>query len=521
MLKYAILVGMLGRAGVSMDEIKNNGSMNTGSTEGQIQAPIEQQTLPEGSGTAPTPEKKPNNAIKIIIPIAALIILVVILVGVAFATGKLGRGNGKKEIAEAMAATFTQSGEAMKDAWELDEYKDMFKDKEMCFDAVLTVLEDLDLDLIYNRDDTASSLYVGASFYGSDYIEAVLYADEDEFSFGIPSLIDYAFYVDRTRLEEDIWNLVDEGLMEAETAEGIILLNQGEQELNDTKGGAEQGAQDILNAVKAIYQEAEVKKIDSKTLEVNGEDKNCKGYVVIITPQQIADFLITYKEVYEENEAFQNYFNQIMALEEGYDSVEELLEDIDPADRFQELADEAIEEITEDIELCFYLSDGMIAQILYEEDRDNYFEWNIKGGNFPLENTDITLMIDGYENYISRSGSMKKGVYTADYEIDIDYETFYLDIEYNTGNGDLDIEAYDYYSEWIFSGNIYKSIPGSELEIDIYSLEFDHEEVLYGDIIISNQCGEMERPEGEPFNVLKMTEDDYYNIMGEIIYGLY
>lgn len=498
--------------GVIMDEMKNNESMSTGDL-------TEQPVM--NTAAAPAPEKKPNNAIKIIIPIAALITLVAILVGVAFATGKLGGGNGKKEIAEAMAATFKQTGKAVKDVWELDEYKDMFQDKQMCFDAVLTVLDDLDLDLIYNRDDTVSSLYVGASFYGSDTIEAILYADEKEFGFGMPGLINYAFYVDRTKLEEDIWNLVDEGIIQEETAENIIILNQSEKGLNGTEGDIAQGGRDILKALKDIYQNVEVKKIDSKKLEVNGEDKNCKGYTVIITPQQISDFLIAYKEVYEGNEAFRNYINQVMTLAEGYDSVEELLKHIDPAEKFQELADEALEEITENVEVNFYLCDGVIARISYEEDRDNYFEWNIRGGNFPLENMDITLMADGNENYISRSGSMKKGVYTADYEMDIDYETFYLDIEYNTGNGDLDIEAYDDYSEGIFSGNIYKSVPGSELEIDIYSLKFDHEEVLYGDIIISNQCGKIEKPKGDKFNVLEMTEDDYYDILGEIIYGMY
>lgn len=507
-----------------MDGMKNNepvGSENA--AEQTVENVAVEQTLPSEpiAAVTPGPEKKPNNAVKIIIPAAVLIILVAILVGVAFATGKLGGGNGKKEIAEAMAATFTQSGDAMKDAWELDEYKDMFKDKQMSFDAVLTVLDDLDLDLIYNRDDTVSSLYLGASFYGSDYLEAILYADEEEFSFGIPGLIDYVFYVDRTRLEDDIWNLVDEGLIEAETAENLIILNQGEQDLSGTEEGAEQGGQEILNIVKEIYKKSEVKKIDSKTLEVNGEDKNCKGYVVIITPQQISDFFIAYKEVYEENEAFQNYADQLMAMGAGYDSVEEFLEDTDPAGRLQELADEALEEITEDIEICFYLYDGIIARISYEEDRDNYFEWDIKGGNFPLENTDITLVIDGYENYISRSGSMKKGIYTASYEIDIDYETLYLDIEYDTGSGDLDIEAYDYYSELTFNGNIDKTIPGSELVIDIYSMDMDYEEVLYGDIIISNQCGEIEHPEGDTFDVLEMTEDDYYDILGEIIYRMY
>ncbi len=501
-----------------MDGMKNNEFENTTSVEAPVPAAISQ---PAAGTTAPAPEKKPNNAVKIIIPIAALVLLVAILLGVAFATGTLGKGSGKKEIAEAVAATFTKSGEAIKDVWEFDECKEMFKDKQMSVSADFTVLDDLDMQVLYNIDDTVSSLYMGASLYGSDLIKAFFYADEEEFSFSLPDMTDYAFYVDRTTLEEDIWNLVDEGIIEEEIAENLIILNQSEQELTGTDKDVEQGSKDILEALKDIYQKTEVKKIDSKTLEVDGEDVNCKGYAVIITPEQIAEFFIAYKEVYEENEGFRNYFNQVLAMQEGYNSAEELLEYMDPAEELQNLADEVVEEITEDIEVCFYLYDGLVARISYEEDRDNYFEWNIKGGNFPLENTNLTLMADGYEIYVARSGDKRKGLYTANYTLGLDYETLYLDIEYDTGNGDLEMEAYDYYDEIFFSGNLYKPGSGNALEVEIYSVEIDYEEILYGDLVISNECGEIVRPEGDDFNLMEMTEDEYYDILSEIIYSMY
>ena len=116
---------------------------------------------------------------------------------------------------------------------------------------------------------------------------------------------------------------------------------------------------------------------------------------------------------------------------------------------------------------------------------------------------------------------MRKGLYTANYTLGLDYETLYLDIEYDTGNGDLEVEAYDYYDEIFFNGNLYKSVPGSELEIEIYGVEIDYEEILYGDLVISNECGEIVRPEGDDFNLLEMTEDEYYDILGEIIYSMY
>ena len=152
-----------------MDGMKNNEFENTTSVEAPVPAAISQ---PAAGTTAPAPEKKPNNAVKIIIPIAALVLLVAILLGVAFATGTLGKGSGKKEIAEAIAATFTKSGEAIKDVWEFDEYKEMFKDKQMSVSADFTVLDDLDMQVLYNIDDTVSSLYMGASLYGSDLIKA-------------------------------------------------------------------------------------------------------------------------------------------------------------------------------------------------------------------------------------------------------------------------------------------------------------------------------------------------------------
>lgn len=510
-----------------MDEMRNNEFENTGIQLPQETASTEVSAgqswnVPSAAGgTVPEPEKKSGNAAKIIIPIVVLVVLVAILIGVAFATGKLGGGNGKKKIAEAMAATFTQSGDALKEAWDFEEYKGMFKDKQMSFDADLTVLDDLDLQLLYNADDTVSSLYMGASFYGTDTIEAIFFADEEEFRLGIPSLTDYAFYVNRKTLDTDIWNLVDEGIISAEIAENLIILNQSEQQLTGPDQDVERGSRDILEAAKAVYQKAEVKKTDSKTLEINGEDRSCKGYVVTIKPEQISDFLLAYKKVYEDNEGFRNYMNQVMAMQAGYDSVEEFLENRNPADEFQNLADDVLEEMKEDIKISVYLYDGLVARISYEKDRDNYFEWNIKGGNFPLENTNLTLMIDGYEFYLSRMGNERKGIYTANYTLGLDYETLYLDIEYDTGNGDLDVEAYDYYKEFLFSGNIDKSVPGSKLAIDIYSMEINYEKMLDGSLVISNECGNIIHPEGDEFNVMKMTEDEFYDILGEIIYSMY
>lgn len=462
-----------------------------------------------------------SNAVKFIIPIAVLLVLVIILVGVAVATGMIGGGNGKKEVASALTATFTESGDALSEVWNIDEYKGMFEDKQMAVDADLTVADEIGLEIQYNVNETdqISGMNLDISYLGSSIVEAVLYMDEEEISLGFPYLTDYVFYVDRTTLEEDIQNLVDEGMMDEDIAESIVTLNQGSQDLHGTDEEIKQGTQDIIDAIKDIYNEAEMKKADSKTLEVDGEERSCKGYVINVTAQQIADFFLAYKEVYEENEAFRNYFNQLLVIEYGYDSVEELLDYLDPAEEFQNLADEVIESESE-IAIYFYLHDGVVAQIYLEGDEDNYVEWNMKGGSFPLENMELIFVLDGEENILSRSGSLKDDSYNAEYLLDIAGEEISIDVEYDKSTGDFVIDIYDYYSYFTMSGNIERTIPGSELAIEIDNFELDDEEILYGDITISNQCGSIEEPEGEELNALELTEDEWYDIIDEIMYSI-
>ena len=64
-------------------------------------------------------------------------------------------------------------------------------------------------------------------------------------------------------------------------------------------------------------------------------------------------------------------------------------------------------------------------------------------------------------------------------------------------------------------------MPGSEYFITIDTFKVDGEEIFYGDITVSNECGEIEVPEGDLRNALKMTEDDWYEILYEIAYSLY
>lgn len=78
-----------------MDEMKNNEFETTTSVEPAAPVTLNQ---PAAGPVTPTPEKKPNNSVKIIIPIIALVLLVAILLVVAFATGTLGGGSGKRKL---------------------------------------------------------------------------------------------------------------------------------------------------------------------------------------------------------------------------------------------------------------------------------------------------------------------------------------------------------------------------------------------------------------------------------------
>lgn len=482
-------------------------------------AMLSENTMPSGmdnGGNGPV-DKKPKDLIKFIIPAVVCAVLVLILICVTVATGVFG--NKRDVILDALGKTFSESAKAIGDTWQMDGYEDMFSEERAYMEADLTLADSMQMEMEINVDQDLYSAYMDIGYYGFSILEADLYVDEYEVLLGMPGLLEKVFYVDRTTFDEDIERVALEYGLDETMTEALKTLNMESRELVTDNEEMELAGEQIKDAVLGILKTTEVKKADSKKLMVDGKKRSCKGYVMTITGRQAADVILACRDIYESNTAFQNYINQVLTGMEGYVSVNEMLMYEDPAGTLQRCADELMEE--GDTDIYFYVCKGVLAQV-YCEDNDVVLEWNIEGGNFPLENMEFCLSTDSSDFVFTRTGSVEGDRYLADYELETDGDELTFSVEKSKRDGDFRFGLiFDYY-EMVLEGGIKETKPGSEFTFKIKTFEIDGEEILRGDILFSNDYeDEILKPEGEKVNVMDLTEDDWYEILWEISDNLY
>lgn len=482
------------------------------------------ETESAGSGMMPGKGKKSGDTFKIIIPAAVLVLLVALLVGVALATGVIG--SKKKAIMKAAAYTFSQSAEAIGDVWELKDYEGMFEDGQMSMMADLDFGRELGFELEMMSDQEVSGGYLEMKVYGMSALEADYYADSEEFMLWIPGLSDYIFCLNRSTLEEDMKAWAEEFDMDESLADYASTLNEESRDTELFEEGMLQAGAEFAAAARELFDQVQVDNAKSRKLTVDGAQRNCKGYIVTITGEQLADFILKYLEVYETNEAFKNYMDTLMAYELGYTGSGEFQEYFDMAEAFEELA--ARVEESDPFTMEFYIYKKALARIYFDAGDGEYIQWDIMGGSFPLENMDMEIYTGSVTYNLTRSGNWdsSKNSYEAEYKLTSDefsdYEIMSFELEYNKKKGDFSFDiAYDY-NELSLEGDIERVAPGAELSVNIDSLKVNREEALSGSIYLSNECGEIEKPEdGEKINILRLTEDEFYEILWEISENLY
>lgn len=459
-------------------------------------------------------EQKKKSPLKIVIPlvIAAAVILIaaltVIFMGIF--------GNKKRLLAEAMTSTFKESGEYLAAEWKLEQYKGMFKDETVTVDMELELPEGIGMNMTVQQDGKTIGLYGEGSLSGMTLVELEAYLDETDMMFSLPGMLDYVFTIDRETLEDDIWNLVDMGMLDEETAEEIIALNAGEAKRNTvSEETAEAILKEIAEAWKLFYDKCEVEKLDAKEVSVNNKSVKAKGYVVTVSQGDLAELCDQVIAAYENSEEMSAVLETTL-MSQGYGAygMDEIYDEMYAG------IDELREKAENILSVEFYLYDGKVAQI-YAENEGTAFEWDIEGGNFPLENTSVFLGDDVNYFEISRTGSVEDGEYCALYDIDDSNSVVTLDLRYVPKNGEISFEILeDEYSLLYFAGSLEKK-DDTTVSFSIDSLEIEEEQIMSGDITISEECGEIVKPEGEERNVLQMSEADWEEIIWELAMALY
>lgn len=474
----------------------------------------------EGNGQEEQ-SKKMDSSVRFIIPAAVFIALVVILVSVAAVTGMFS--DRKKIITQAFTNTFAKSTEAVGKVWQMDEYTDIFADGQYAVDMDFNFDGYLQLEMQFDINKDVYGALFDVGYFGSSLLQAELYVDERELLFAMPYYIgDYVFYVDRDSVNEDVQNLIRNGLLDEETADYIRTLNEGSRNVDFQDEELKRGFIELAENVAHIFQTMEVEKAESKSLTIEGKTKKCKGYVVTLTGKHLSDYFLGIKEVYEKNEAFRNYCNESAALGAGFASTEDFLSVYDPAGLLEEYAQEI--DTQKEIEIYFYIDKKALAQVYTEFGEGNSYlelEWNIYGGNFPLENTEFILS-DGIEEIVlSRKGSMDKNSYEAEYEMKMDGQGMIVALEYDKTRGDFQVNAgFDdgfYLTTLLLEGEIDMS---KELAVYLDNFEIDEEEILTGEIIFYDKPRKFEKPEGERLDILKMSIEEWEEIIEEILYNM-
>lgn len=471
---------------------------------------------------SPIPEEpqKKDNAAKIVIGALVVAVIALIAVIIFMFTRKGDSSDPKGAVEEALKATFEESGEYLSDVWDLEKYEGMFEGNAYTIEADLDVTGGINLNMLMQQKEDVIGFNVEAASFGIT-IGLDGYIDDQEVRVALPGMVDYVFTIDRETLSEDIWNLVDEGMIDEETAEEIIALNEGQmQSDNLSVETAEKLGGAVIDSWTKFYDKASMEEVkDTKRLEVNGKDRDCQGYQLSISYGDAADFIEEIVALYLENDEFKAVLDARL-ISGGYSESD--LEDV--YDELNEEIDDFLEELKEDskesIVIEFYLYDGKIAQVYTKVDKTE-IEWNVQGGNFPLENTSLTISDRYSELEFSRTGSMEKGEHRAEYVISQGYEEFVFDVRYEKETGDYYFDfIYDDDSMLFMTGTLEKE-GDSTLVIVIDSFDIDEEFVFDGTITISDECDDIKKPKGEEMEVFSMDEDDWNDIFYEIMYSLY
>ena len=489
--------------------------------ETDVQSTVKQEsTSSDGPSFSPIPEepvKKSSNKVVIGVVIGAVVAALLLLVAILAFTGVFS--NKKATVLKALGATFTESRDYLKEVYSVEQYEGIFDSEEYTIDAEFdTDYYGLGIDVSMMQKEETQSVQISADMMGVS-LAANVYADDNDIVVELPEMLDYLLTINRATMNDDIQNLVEIGMLDQETVDELVALNEGTDEDAINEEAYEKLQKEILDTLKDFYDTCEMKKGDSKELTVDGKDVKCKAYVLVITSEDTVAFLENLKTVYQDNE---ECLESISALYQS-SNIDSVYSELDS---FYENLDEKVEELKEKeetLEVEFYLYDGKVAQIYAEDEEDGYIEWNIEGGNFPLENTSITFEDDyGDKVVVKRTGSFKDDKYQTKYEVVNEYdESVAVEIKYKKNKGDFSLEALeDDSSIFVLEGNIEKS-DDNTVDMDIDTFEVYGESVLSGKISVANTCGEIIRPEGEEKEMLLLSEDEWTQVLMDIMESFY
>lgn len=424
------------------------------------------------------PKKKKKTFAIIGAIVAAVLVIAVVAVVIINSGVFLSKAD---KVAKAVENTFAEKGALAEDL----AISDIMESKKYTM-SIGAEVEGVDINVDYrvNKSELQIAGEVGASgIFGIDFIAGIA---DDELKVQIPYVSDKVF----------TYNYVEEKngyLPEMMGEEQIEAFDKMLQTMFNTedKNGLNEKAYDAL---LEEYEKLEFEDASKETFEVDGKDRECKGYTTVITKENAENVIDAWEDIYADS----------------YEEMEELMAVLDPygsynySDTFEELR-YMFEEMP-DMEVTFYIYKNQLACIALEAEGEE-IQIQFKGGDRRTQNICLVDVDGSVEMEIV--GSTDGSVETT--EIYADEECLFS-IVYDSKSGEFEI--YGGEDEFYMAGVIEADKKGFDIEIEEVR---DMEETLDLSMTVSVRSGaEMEEISGDEFDFGNASEDEWMDLSEEL-----
>ena len=190
-------------------------------------------------------------------------------------------------------------------------------------------------------------LDLGVGFGGSDLVSGQFYVDEKQLAVAVPELLDKVFYIE---FDNIIKNFKDSALFDMmEMSESDIA------EIEEAFEAMEKAAEDVDVEAMAEFllgfqkeaekfkDKIEVEEIDAEEFEINGKDRKCDGYEVVVTEKSIVNLIEAAIDYYFLSDEAKDFYDSLVEKVEEAGGVADMDELYSAMDEMKENKDEILD----------------------------------------------------------------------------------------------------------------------------------------------------------------------------------
>ena len=391
-------------------------------------------------------------------------------------------------------------------------------------------------------------LDLGVGFGGSDLVSGQLYVDEKQLAVAVPELLDKVFYIEFDNIVKNFKDSALFDMMEmsdddfAMIEEAFASIEKAAEDAN-----TEEMVEFILGFQKEIEKfkdKIEVKEIDAEEFEINGKDRKCDGYEVVVTKKSMVNLVEAAIDYYFLSDDAKEFFDSLVEQVEEAGGVADMDELYDAMDEMKENKGEIldmIETCISDIETEMYIYEGEIVSLEAEmeiSDPSGESDETVKIG-LELECTGGEYSV--YDNYelavkvmsmtmlkLEKESETDGDNYSAEWTVSsaaLEDVTIGASFVMNKKDGDFEASAIigdDDMKIAIASEGTIEVEKKKSVKVKFDELKFDLND--YGDAVSIGLSGEyyvecdadVSMPKGDKFNVLTDKESDWEALAEEL-----